>query len=270
VATAPDVLSDAALEAQPRIARLVKRRVFYASVATALLIVALTWGYPGVMAQRVVSGAMTTDLARARRLVQRVQDERLSHLAIIADLMASFPNLKALFENTDPATVGDFLMAHQAHIPGTPTLAALLPGGRVLARTNASAAPPAPGDTWIDTLVTKNTGPAVVTIDGRLYHAASAAADAGGRTDRSLEISIGARRFDLQESPLSARPALAAIIAKSRDDAAAPYRQIQKGLLIIVLIGVAVAVAGAYWMARGATHAIAVQPSSIRSRSFRR
>jgi hypothetical protein len=314
LASAPEVLSDAALEAQPRIARLVKRRVFGASVATALLIVALTWGYAGIMAQRVVRGALTTDLARAERLVQRVQDERLSHLALTADLMASFPEVKALFERTDGATVRDFLMTHQARVPGTPTLAALKADGRVLARTDsASAAPPAPGDTWIDTLVTKNAGPAVVTIDGRLHHAAAAAADAGGNTfgyvvaalpvdqefarvlkdatedevvlladgvvastlrgetpwrslqgwrsaggrvDRTMDISIGARRFDAQEIPLSAQPGLAAIVARSRDDAAAPFRRIQNGLLVIALIGIAVAVGGAFWIARGATRAI--------------
>jgi protein kinase-like protein len=314
LASAPDVLSDAALEAQPRVAHLLKRRVFGASVATALLIVALTWGYAGIMAQRAVSGALTTDLERAGRLVLRVQNERLSHVGLTADLMASFPEGKALFERTDGATVRDFLMSHQARVPGTPTLAALKADGSVLARTDAaSAVPPAPGDTWIDTLVTRNAGPAVVTIDGRLYHAAAAAADAGGNTfgyvvaalpvdqqfardlndatqddvvlladgvvastlrgetpwrslqdwrgagggvDRTMEVAIGARRFDAQEVPLSARPPLAAIVARSRDDAAAPFRRIQNGLLVIALIGIAVAAGGAYWIARGATRAI--------------
>lgn len=315
LSTAPDVLSDAALQTQPRVARLLKRRVFGASVATALLIVALTWGYAGWMAQRVVTGALTTDLARAQRLVLRVQNERLSHLALTADLMASFPASQALFA-TDGATIRDFLMTHQARVPGTPQLAALLPDGRVLARTDsASPAPPAPGDTWIDTLVTKNAGPAVVTIDGRLHHAASAASDAGGntfgyvvaalpvdqqfaralsdatqeevvlladsvvastlrasetpwrslqdwraaggQTDRTMEVDIGARQYDAQEIALSAQPPLAAIVAKSRDDAAAPFRRIQNGLVLIALIGIALAVGGAYWIARGATNAIA-------------
>jgi Protein kinase domain len=316
LSTAPDVLSDAALEAQPRVARLLKRRVFGASVATALLIVALTWGYAGWMAQRVVTGTLTTDLARSQRLVLRVQNERLSHLALIADLMASFPASQALFASTDGATIRDFLVNHQARVPGTPQLAALLPDGRVLARTDsASPAPPAPGDTWIDTLVAKNAGPAVVTIDGRLHHAASAASDAGGntfgyvvaalpvdqefaralsdatqeevvlladgvvastlsasetpwrslqdwraaggRTDRTTEVDLGARRYDAQEIPLSRQPPLAAILAKSRDDAAAPFRRIQNGLVLIALIGIALAAGGAYWIARGASDAIA-------------
>jgi protein kinase-like protein len=316
MSTAPDMLTDGALEAQPRVARLLKRRVFAASVATALLIVALTWGYAGWMAQRVASGALTTDVDRAQQLVLRVQNERLSHLALTADLMASFPASQALFERTDGATIRDFLITHQALVPGTPQLAALLPDGRVLARTDsASPAPPARGDTWIDTLVTKNGGPAVVTIDGRLHHGASAASDAGGnifgyvvaalpvdqefartlsdatqgevvlladgvvastlrasetpwrslqdwraaggRTDRTTEVEIGARRYDAQEITLSAQPPLAAIVARSRDDAAAPFRRIQNGLVLIGLIGIALAVGGAYWIARGATNAIA-------------
>jgi hypothetical protein len=51
----------------------------------------------------------------------------------------------------------------------------------VLARTDvATATPPAPGDTWIETLVTRQAGPAVVAIDGRPHHAAAAASAAGG------------------------------------------------------------------------------------------
>jgi hypothetical protein len=314
LATAPDTAGDAAAEPQANVARLLGRRVFYASMATTLLIVALTWAYATLMAQRAMEGAITTDLARAHRLVQRVQEERLAHLELTARLVASFPELKAIFEKTDAATVRDFLENQQAHVPGSPALIALLPDGRVLARTDSSSpAPPAPGDTWIDTLLTKNSPPTIVRIDGRLYHAARAASDvrgntfghviatlpvdeefaralsdatqddvvlladgmvastlrdsqtpwksvqgwrdAGGRVEGTVEVHVGGRRFDAQEVPLSADPPLVAVVAKSREDAATPFRRIQDGLLVIALIGIAVAITGAYWIARGAARA---------------
>jgi hypothetical protein len=156
--------------------------VFYGSMASALLIITLVWGYTGDVAERAATDLFATERARAERLVHRVQGERFAHVALTADLIASFPELKALF-GTDAATVRDFLVNHQALIRGAPALIALLPDGRVLARTDtATVAPPAPGDTWIATLLTANGGPAVVTIDGRLYHAARATSDAGGNT----------------------------------------------------------------------------------------
>ena len=67
----------------------------------------------------------------------------------------------------------------------------LLPDGRVLARTDtAGPAPPAPSDTWMDALLTKDVGPTVVTIDGRLYHAARAVSEAGGNTFGHVIVAI--------------------------------------------------------------------------------
>jgi hypothetical protein len=171
-----------------------------------------------------------------------------------------------------------------------------------------TASPPAPGDTWIETLVTHKAGPAVVVIDGRPHHAAAAASaaggaefghivvampvdqafaqsvseatqddvillstnvlastlresenpwgslqawrESGGRQDQATDVTIGSRQFAAQEVLLSERPELAAIVAKSRDDAAAPFVHLQTTLLGIAAVCVAVAIAGAYWIAR--------------------
>ena len=160
----------------------VPRRVFYAALATVAAITSLIWGIAFFTTGRSNSGPAATDLAGAERLVHRVQAERLSHLALTARLVASFPEVKALF-GTDSPTMRDFLMSQQTIVPGAPTLIALLPDRRLLARTDA--APDAPSTTdnsWIGTLLAKDDGTGVVLIDGRLYHAARAASEAGGST----------------------------------------------------------------------------------------
>ena len=168
----------------------VRRHVFLAALVAALASVALVWGYAEWVARRAGDAAVAADLTRAQRLVQRVQQERLAHLALTADLVAASPAIKALF-GTDAATAHDFLRTQRALVAANPTLIALLPDGRVLARTDtAGPAPPAPSDTWMDALLTKDVGPTVVTIDGRLYHAARAVSEAGGNTFGHVVVAI--------------------------------------------------------------------------------
>jgi hypothetical protein len=275
----------------------------------------VAWVYLGVMGERSVAGAIDADLARAERLVRRVHMERLTRLALSARMIALFPELKALFDTKDAPTVGAFLEEQQNALPGRPTLIALTADGRILARTDtAGGTPAAPGDTWIDQLVAKRGDPAVVSIEGRLHHAAvhpSAAADtvfgyvvaaipvdepfaqslgeatqdeivllatgvlastlrgsqvpwsslpawreAGGRADRAMDVRIGSQRFAAREVTLSDQPQLAAIVAKSRDDAVAPFRRMQGGLIAIAIIGIVAALAGAALMARSITQAL--------------
>jgi hypothetical protein len=292
-------------------ARRVRRRVLLASLALLLITVLLTIGYAAFTAERVVGDAIEADLARAIRIVRRVQDERLARLALTAELIASFPELKSLFSETDSATIRDFLMGYQTLHPGTPTLIALLPDGRVLARTDvATASPPAPGDTWVEALIAQDSGPAVVTIDGRPHHAAAAASaaggaefghivatmpvdpsfaqtlseetqddvvllgtgvlgstlresrnpweslqawrEAGGRQDQATRVTIGHERFAAQEVLLSSGPELGAILAKSQDEATAPFRRLQTTIIAIAAACAMLAVAGALWIARSA------------------
>jgi hypothetical protein len=273
-----------------------------------LLVVGLTWGYAGIMAERVANDVIENDLTRAERLVRRVHGERFERLTLVAELIAASPDFKAA-TGTDAATVRDVLATQQASHPGSEVLIALLPDGRVLARTDrATAAPPTPGDTWLDTFVKQRADAAVVAIDGRLHHAAAATSSAefaralgeatqdeivllgsgvlgttitgadppwrsredwrerGGRPDRSTEIDIGSQRFAAREVALSEQPALSAVVAKSRDAIVAPFKSIQRGLLVIGLLCTAVALAGAFWVARSTMRAIAPRKSGTRSR----
>ena len=299
-ATQPSPVAHAA-QPQHRLAR----RILTASCAVLLLVAGATWAYVQVMADRAVTAALETALARAEGVVQRVHAERLTRLSLTARLVASIPELKALFD-TDAATIRDFLLFHQQRNPGSPLLLALSREGRVLARTDSVAAAAETDARWISVLQKADGQAAVVDIDGRPHHAAAAAADAGGnifgyvvaaipvdaafaqaisastqddavllsnttvlastlragppwrslsewrnaggRTDRSLGVRIGAQQFAAREVKLADNPALSTITIKSRDDAIGPYRRIQRGLLVIGLLGIAAAVAGSLWI----------------------
>jgi hypothetical protein len=55
---------------------------------------------------------------------------------------------------------------------------------------------------------------------------------------------------------LSDQPPLSVVVAKSRDAIVAPFKRIQSGLLVIGLFCSAVALAGAFWVARSTMRAI--------------
>jgi len=124
-----------------------------------------------------VTAAIDADLTRVDRLVQRVHQERLSALLLTSRLVASFPELKALFA-TDAPTIRDYLLSYQQRNPDAPLLAALGPDGHTIARTDEVSV--AIGDDRLAGLAAKAGEPVVVEIRGRPYQAAAASADAGG------------------------------------------------------------------------------------------
>ncbi|HXE81300.1 MAG TPA: cache domain-containing protein, partial [Vicinamibacterales bacterium] len=103
----------------------------------------------------------------------------LVRLQLTARLVASFPGLKALFTETDAATIQDHLRSYQQANPGTPLLIALGATGEVLARTDQAALASTP-EPWLDELAAANGRPTVVAVADRPYHAAGAPAEAGG------------------------------------------------------------------------------------------
>jgi Protein kinase domain len=159
-----------------------RTRIALISCGLLLLLSAATWGYVRVMSDRVVTSAIDAELARAEGIVRRVHTARLGQLAGTARLVASFPELKALFETKDAATIGDFLQGYQQRNPGTPMLVALDPAGNVLARTDTAGAIQRTRDDWLAGMVASDGEPAVVSVGSRRYHAAGASADAGNQT----------------------------------------------------------------------------------------
>jgi hypothetical protein len=140
-----------------------------------ILLSATTWTFVRTMANRTVAAAVDADLARAGGLVTRVQRERLAALELMARLVASFPELRALFA-TDAATIRDFLLSYQQRNPDVPLLIAVGPDGTVIARTDDVSG----GDEWIAAWLEQGGEPAIVEMRGRPFHAAAAVADAGG------------------------------------------------------------------------------------------
>ena len=298
----------------PRVApadvRRLRNRMVAISCGLLILLSGTTWAFVRTMADRTVAAAIDADLIRADRLVRRVQRERLTALALTARLIASFPELRALFA-TDTLTIRDFLLSYQQRNPDVPLLIALGPDGTVIARTDDVSAS-ARDDEWIAALIDAPGEGTVVQMRDRPYHAAAATADAGGNVfghvvgaipvddgfaasireatqdevvllsntavlastlrgsqtpwrshdewrraggglDRATEVSIGAQRFAAREVVLADHPAVGAIVLKSRDEAIAPFRRIQTGVIVIGMLCVAVAAGGSVWIVRTLT-----------------
>ena len=156
----------------------VRNRILAISCALLMLLSMSIWGFVRVMADRAVTAAIEADLTRAEALVRRVQRDRLANLSLTARLVASFPELKALFATTDGPTIHDFLVSYQQRNPGSPMLVAVDVQGKPLARTDDAAA--GASDDWIEALVGADA-PTVVEMRDRPFHAAAATADAGGQ-----------------------------------------------------------------------------------------
>jgi hypothetical protein len=314
---------DAPLAARaPSALRLLRSRAMAASCGLLITLAAAAWGYVHVMADRAVGAAIDRDLALAQRLVTRVQDERLTRLQLTARLVASFPEMKALFA-TDPATVRDFLISYQQRNPGTPLLVALGPQGDVIARTDLTATPGADsavdGAGWLRQLASADRRGGVLAFGGRPWHAALAAVDAGGalfghviaaapvdeafahelreatedeivllsanglvaatfrsgatpwpslagwraaggRADRSLDLTVGVQRFTARETPLVGTPALSAIVARSRDEATAPFQRIERAVIVLGIVAIFAALAGSVLLVRTIDTALRPRP----------
>jgi hypothetical protein len=178
--TSVEMASVSVAEAE-RPSRRAQLKTLAAASGLLLAIVAATWGYVYAMSERTVNAALAKDLERAQGLVMRVHEWRLERLQLTARLLASFPELKALFETTDAATIRDFLVTYQQRNPGTPLLAALGPSGTSLGWTDASETVATSGDSWVTAVVAQRGEPTVVSVAGRSYHVAAAAAEAGGK-----------------------------------------------------------------------------------------
>jgi hypothetical protein len=156
----------------------VRTRVLAVACASFILLFAATWGLVYLVAERAVTSAIEADLARAERLVRSVERERSTAVVLTTRLVASFPELKALFA-TDAATIRDYLLSYLQQNPEIPLLVALGPDGRVLARTDEVSAS-ADENKEIGALAGTAGEAAIVEIRGRPYHASAASSDAGG------------------------------------------------------------------------------------------
>jgi hypothetical protein len=152
-------------------------RVALLPTAVVLIFVAATWAYVHMMSTRLASQQIDAELGRVQAIVARIQQERLTGLRLAARLVASFPELKALFE-TDTATIRDYLLAYQQRNPGTGILLAFDPAGEALARTDQAAV--GSEKTSLPALLNAPNAMSIVTLAGRPHHAAAAESEARG------------------------------------------------------------------------------------------
>ena len=157
-------------------------RIRLLAASCSFLVVALAaWGYLRVAADRAGREIVAGELIRAERVTKYVLDEQRARAGLVALLIASFPELKALFDRTDFATIRDFLLQCQQRTPGRPLLVAISPDGTVLARTDETAAEPAGrSGEWLDSLLASQGDASVVDIGGRPSVAVGVPLEAAG------------------------------------------------------------------------------------------
>jgi hypothetical protein len=156
-----------------------RRWLLAISCGLLLVITGTTWAFVRITADRAVDDAIDADLSRAERMVRHLHREHLQRITLTARLVASFPELKALFA-TDVATIQDFLLGFQQRFPGTPVLIALGPNGAVLARTDDPAAQPDSISEPLAALAANQGEGAAISLGDRPYLAVAAASEAAG------------------------------------------------------------------------------------------
>jgi hypothetical protein len=154
-----------------------RQQVLIMSCSVFVVLAAATWATVRTMSDQAMAAAIEADLARAARLVALVERERVSAVTQTARLVASFPELNALFA-TDAPTIRDYLTSYLQRNPETPLLMALTRDGRIIARTD-EVATGSIEDAQLAALAGKTGTAAVVEIHGRPSHAAAAVSEAG-------------------------------------------------------------------------------------------
>ena len=126
--------------------------------------------YVNFMANRYVDDRIASDIEQGQERIAAAEKQRIDSLRLTASLVASFPALKALLENTDSATVRDFLINYQQQYSRSELFAVFDRQQRVVARTDQPEPQP----------IVLNRNATVLTLDSGTYHMAVAAAEAGG------------------------------------------------------------------------------------------
>ncbi|MGE0816631.1 MAG: adenylate/guanylate cyclase domain-containing protein [Vicinamibacterales bacterium] len=161
--------------------RSLRARLLAAVAALIVLLMAGTLAVVSRSASSAVRDRVTADLVRSRETLAGEVQGRYDRLALVARLLASFPELMALM-GTDHATVRDFLADYRERQARGELLLALDPAGAVVARSDTFAPLVVPDvrARWLDRAVTGQPAYGVLDVDGRPYHAALVPAEAGG------------------------------------------------------------------------------------------
>lgn len=301
--------------------RSLRARLLVAIGALVVCLTGATLAYVGRLANQAVAERVTADLVRSRDVLAAAQEARYQRLALVARLLASFPELMALL-GTDAATVRDFLADYRERNARDELLLAFDAGGTVIARSDTFAplAVPDARTRWLEPALSGQPAFGVIEVDGRLHHLAVVPAEAGGTvfgfvaaaapidegwagalraasgrevvvlgpggvaggtlaqnrvpwrtavdvpagTD-VLTVDLGGERFEALSVGDPHAPALAVVALQSLDLALAPYRNIQRGLVLLGLLAAAAGVGAGAMLARSITAPVAALSAATRA-----
>ncbi|MGE0361736.1 MAG: adenylate/guanylate cyclase domain-containing protein [Vicinamibacterales bacterium] len=300
--------------------RSLRARLLVAIGALVVCLTGATLAYVGRLAGQAVAERVTADLVRSRDVLTTAQEARYQRLALVARLLASFPELMALM-GTDAATVRDFLADYRERNARDELLLAFDAGGAVVARSDTFAplAVPDAKSAWLEPALSGQPVFGVVMVDGRPHHMALVPAEAGGtvfgfvaaaapiderwagalrdasgremvvlgpggvagstlapgrvpwRTPADvptgaavLAVDLGGERFEAVSLGDPHAPALAVVALQSLDLALAPYRNIQRGLVLLGLLAAAIGIGAGAMLARSITAPVAALSAATR------
>jgi class 3 adenylate cyclase len=299
-----------------------RARILLISSALLVLLTAATLAYVGTQANGYVNQRLVDDLRRSQDLIASVQRDRLARLQLAAQVVASFPELRAIIDTRDAATVHDFLVDYAQRNAFAELLILFDAAGNVLARTDTLAAETIPdvNNRWLQPALASRMSTGLLSTARGVYQVAVTPAEASGtvfgfllagapiqdnyaralsdvshteivvlgpgrvlgstvrqdvlpwRSQRAWRDAYGTapgphvamvsdERYAAMTGPsigASEDPdALTIVSLQSRDQAIAPYRRIQMGLVLLGVIAAAVGVTGSAVLARSITAPIA-------------
>jgi signal transduction histidine kinase len=157
-------------------------KIFALSSALLVTLVAATLLYVRARAGVEVGERIEEELAAARDAVERADSDRADRLRETAELIASFPEFKALLETRDQATIRDFLLTYLLENDRSELLVALDPSGATIARTDGDSQASLPGarTRWILPVLETGATHNLLSAANVEYSAVGVAAEASG------------------------------------------------------------------------------------------
>lgn len=157
-----------------------RKILIYSSTLLVTLIVAMLV-YVNFQAGWFVDERVRDNLRQGIQRITKAERGELTGLQLTAQLVASFPDLKALL-TTDLGTIRDFLLDYQQRNRRSELLMVFDPSGRMIARTDILEPLPIRDsvDKWIRPALAGQSATGVLTTESAVYLAAAAPAVAGG------------------------------------------------------------------------------------------
>ncbi len=237
-----------------------RAKIVLSSSGLIVALIGATLYYVSYQADRFVDQRLAEDLRLGRDLIAAAEQERFERLKLTALNLASFPELKALFE-TDAATIRDFLIDYQQRAKGTGLVIALDHNGQMMARTDAAKPLQIPEveQRWMRPALSEGAAIGILDVEGSAYHAAATPVEAGGTL---FGFVLAAARIDAdfaQAMREVSRDEVVilndrAVLASTLDMAALPWHSRRDGLHTATGQALALRIGGERYAALAAVH----------------